>query len=82
MYSAPLREQELPHRREREEWARRLREEHCGEAPPSPGERERRPVVSGLSGDAALAGLLLFLLSDKTKGDVLLIGILIYLLLN
>ena len=74
MYSAPLRE--LPHQREREEWARRLREGRTENEPP-PRERSH-----GLSGDAALVGLILFLLSDRTKGDALLLGILIYLLLN
>ena len=78
MYSAPLREKELPHQREREEWSRRLRESRDRAEP----ETKRNNAPPGLSGDAALVGLILFLLSDKTKGDALLLGILVYLLLN
>ena len=93
MYCAPLRNAEGPsHEREREEWVRRLkarqaeREATSGAAfraapepsPPSP----RRSPLPELSGDAALMGLILFLLSDRTKSDGILLCILVYLLLN
>ena len=82
MYSAPLREKEmLPHQREREEWARRLREERS-EPAPRPPEPVRDRRGTGLSGDAALAGLILFLLSGHEKNDGVLLSILVYLLLS
>ena len=78
MYSAPLREEALPHQREREEWARRLRE---GQGETLPRDETRRSA-QGLSGDAALIGLILFLLSDRTKSDGFLLCILLYLLFS
>lgn len=47
--------------------------------PPTCGKPDHFP---GLSGDAALVGLILFLLGDRTEGDVLLLCILVYLLFN
>ena len=82
MYSAPLREKEiLPHERERDEWARRLREGQETRTP-RPDRNEEKTPRPGLSGDAALAGLILFLLSDHGKSDGILLSILVYLLLS
>ncbi len=80
MYSAPLRDSD--HRREREEWARRLREEQAAQESRQETLPAPRQSVPGLSGDAALVGLILFLLSDRTKNDTVLLCILAYLLLS
>ena len=83
MYSAPLREKEpLPHQLEREAWARRLRDGQEKALPVSTGGKPRAQTVPGLSGDAALVGLILFLLSDRTKNDMLLLCVLVYLLFS
>lgn len=86
MYSAPLyRTDNLPHQREREEWVRRLQSgQEREEAPVPPKEKSchREEPFPGLSGDAALVGLILFLLGDHTRGDTLLICILVYLLFH
>ncbi|MBQ3865962.1 MAG: hypothetical protein II776_03590 [Clostridia bacterium] len=78
MYSAPL--GDLAHQKEREEWVRRLK----ADWEPEPTRREdgegQKSAVP--SGDAALLGLILFLLSDRTKNDGVLLCILVYLLLN
>ena len=80
MYNAPLHETPpLSHQKEREAWARRLREER--ETSP-PARAEDTKPIRGLSGDAALVGLILFLLSDRTAGDGVLLLILVYLLLH
>ena len=81
MYSAPLGDPASPaHQKEREEWVRRLKAERAP-APSCPEETEARKSAVP-SGDAALLGLILFLLSDRTKNDGVLLCILVYLLLN
>ncbi len=98
MYSGPLNktafrpdESHYRHAEEREAYGRKLRQENLGTALVSPKpENEGRKGHMDLSRlldmispeDSALIALIVFLLCDNTNNDVVLLGILLYVLLS
>ncbi len=90
LHHAPFRpdESNMLHHQKREEYSRRLRQGQEGKAPLTE-ERERKApetlqeLLSLVSPeDSALISLIVFLLCDNTDNDVVLLGILLYVLLS
>ncbi|MBR3837500.1 MAG: hypothetical protein IKJ74_05060 [Clostridia bacterium] len=94
MYSGPLHRtpfqpdpERMQHAAQREEYARKLREqEGLLSAPPStmphpPPQRIEKLLELVSPEDSALIALIIFLLCDNTNNDVVLLGILLYVLL-
>lgn len=97
MYTGTLRrtpfhpdESQMLHHEKREEYAKKLREERemvPTKAPPLPSEEKESGNIKQLLDiispeDSALVSLILFLLCDNTDNDVVLLGILLYVLLS
>ena len=75
----------MQHASEREEYTRRLLEANHThkEKPPVGGEEGLRGMLERICPeDSALLSLILFLLCDNTNNDVVLLGILLYVLLS